>query len=732
MIGQVVARGGSPPGANRFDLGDLRGEALGPMTLGLLLLAVGYGMALVASPREAPAAGWALLTGLFALAGLVYLAIPLGQALAGLILTTGLGLAVVAGVYLYPTYPVASAFALVVVLAGILLGWRGGFVVAGATSGAILALASGSDGALAPETATAALGLVWLGALLGWAGARPTQQALDWSWSSYLQALEKTEELKDRQGELSRLSKSLTEAYLRLEEINRELARAREVAEEARRLKAEFAANISHELRTPLNLIIGFSEMMAMAPHAYGSEPLPAPYRGDLNAIYRSARHLSTLIDDVLDLSSIEAGRMGLAKEWASLPGIVQEAVATVDVIFQARGLSLDVHCPDALPPVYVDRTRIRQILINLLNNAARFTDHGGVTIEVDGDGEQAHIAVADTGVGIPEAELPHVFDEFRQVNDPAGRHYEGSGLGLTISKRFAILHGGSMSVESAVGVGTTFHLSLPVWDPSPVSGLPVAWPVPTRPVASTGRTVAVLDGEPDQLKLFQRYLDGFGVEAASGVPSRPAEALVVTASGWQEGWQKLQRVRELPHNLPLAVCLLPDLQGICRRLGVAEYLVKPVSRESLLASLGRLGGNVRRILVVDDDPEMVRLLARMIGSAAKRYRVWKAYGGREALELLRERRPDAIILDLLMPDVDGYTVLEQIRSEDELRGVPVIAVTARGADRETVVANALLVTTNQGLSVGQMMACLRVSLDALKTAPPPDSAPAPREAFAG
>ena len=644
------------------------------------------------------------------------------------------GLAAFAGwsAWVHPGGPSVYFLGPIVVLAGILLG-PGRDVVAALLLSAVVGVGwLAPEGVISGSQAWPALALIWVCTLLSYVASRPLYTALDWSWHSFVQARDKMEEARLRQMELGRAMKSLNESYLKLEQMSRELERARRVAEEARRLKAEFAANISHELRTPLNLIVGFSEMMVMAPHAYEGETLPPAYRGDISAIYKSACHLSALIDDVLDLSQIEAGRMGLAKERTSLAEIIEEAVATVDVIYRDKGLSLSVSLPDPPPLVYVDRTRIRQIVINLLNNAVRFTERGGVTIDVTCDGEQVHVAVSDTGVGIPEADLPHVFEEFRQVGDVPERHHEGSGLGLAICKRFAVLHGGSIWVESKVGAGSTFHLRLPVWDASPVSGLPVAWPAPTLPPSDRERKVVVLDGDPGVVKLFQRYLDGFGVASAGSVGNGHVQALIATASNWQEGWRKLQGLREVPYGVPLAVCVLPDSEDICRKLGVAGYLVKPVSRESLHATLAKLAKGARKLLIVDDDPEMVRLLVRMIRSTSKRYQVWRAYGGAEALALLEQRRPDAVLLDLVMPEVDGYAVLERMRRDDRLRDVPVIAVTAQCVGDETVVANALLITSTQGLSVGQTMACLRSSLDALQNAPPPDSAQEPQVAPSG
>src|SRR5581483_2122963 len=224
-----------------------------------------------------------------------------------------------------------------------------------------------------------------------------------------------------------------------------------------RRIKAEFAANISHELRTPLNLIIGFSEILMSVPHGAGGRELSPSSRADVDVIYRNAKHLSNLIDDVLDLSQIDVGRMGLTKERADLRGIAAEAVTAIARLYEVRDLTLANEVPSDLPPVYVDRTRIRQVLINLLNNAARLTPSGGTTIRARVEENSVVVVVADTGVGIAPEDIPKVFEEFRQLDGTTRRAHDGSGLGLAICRRFVEMHGVAIWAESRPGTGTSF-----------------------------------------------------------------------------------------------------------------------------------------------------------------------------------------------------------------------------------------------------------------------------------
>ena len=271
-------------------------------------------------------------------------------------------------------------FAAPVILVGAVAGWRFGVVCAAAAS-AIAIVDGPMLGIIASRAVVEETPFLWVCLLLSWWLGYPTRTALAWSWHSYIRSIKVMDELRVSRGQLQATVDSLNLAYLRLEQLNLDLARAKRAADEARRLKSEFAAAISHELRTPLNLIIGFSEIMVNTPEVYGGLLLPAPCRDDLEAIYRNACHLSNLVDDVLDLSQIEADRLGLRKEAVRLAPVVDEAVTTIARLYQAKGLSLTVDVPLDLPPIDLDRTRIRQVLINILNNAVRCTAEGGVKV---------------------------------------------------------------------------------------------------------------------------------------------------------------------------------------------------------------------------------------------------------------------------------------------------------------------------------------------------------------
>lgn len=665
--------------------------------------------------------------------------------LASMLLVVGTGAAVLAAAWALQDERVLLLLALPVGLCGLLFHPYAG-VVAGVVAGAAL-LPLGMLGVPAALAVFAMAGVVWLATV-------PQRMLMRWAVRSSLRAEAQTAEAREHRGELVRLVKQLNAANQQLNAMMVELERARSAANEARRLKAEFAANISHELRTPLNLIIGFSDMMVLAPESYGA-PLPEAYREDLQTIYRNAKHLSALVDDVLDLSQIEAGRMGLVKAPLHLAEVVQEAMNTVAALYANRGLTLRADLPQTLPVVEADRTRLRQVLLNLLGNAVRFTRQGGVTITASADEQMVTVCVTDTGPGIPAEKLPHLFQEFSQIDGTI--HYQSSsGLGLAISKQFIELHGGTMGAQSVEGEGTTFSFTLPQRTELALSSSPPGWETWVRLRNRGERVVAVLAPNPAVVRLFARYLDAYRVIAVSNVEDawqlatrQVIHALIAVAPAGERSWPLLRNMRESLPNLPVIVCTLrggsPELNGSAALPDATTYLSKPVSQEDLLRALAALddaplgdrsraapygdrgdASAKRTLLIVDDEPEIVRLLTRMVEAAPDPYHVVRAANGREALALLQKVRPHALVLDLLMPEIDGYTVLEHVRADAQLCNVPVIVISAKGRVEETVTAGLVGISRRDGLSLGETMRCLKANLDALQPPPQPGAPQSP------
>ena len=638
----------------------------------------------------------------------------------GALLASMLGSVAVA-VVIYTARQALFVLPLVVFAAPLLVSYRQTCLMAVVTSLVLWVLAHFTAVPLSNLDVVAVLLLIIGSTGLAWVAYRPIRVMLGWAWENYRSELRKTQELRERQAELSRLSKSLVETCERLEQANAALTQARLAAEDARRMKDEFATAISHELRTPLNLIIGFSEMIVSDTVEGDGETLAA-FRGDVEAIYRNACHLSDLVDDVLVLGQLDAQRLSLQKEWSAVPRIVEEAAKAVAGLYSKAGLSLNVDLPPDLPPVYVDPTRIRQVLINLLTNAVRYTDEGGVRVLAHQDGQEVVVSVTDTGVGIPPEDLPYVFERYRQTGQPHRR--AGFGLGLTVSKRFVELHAGTMTVSSEPGRGTTFSFSLPAIDNVAALATRPDWSLLESPHLGDRpeRVVLVLDRDVEAARIFQRQLDGyhFAVATTPGEAARLAQggrvaAVVITDPGISTDGDLAQAaLRHLP-GVPSLRCPLRTVGRLGQELGAVAFLTKPVTMERIHEALHRLGLRPRRALVVDDDAAVVTLLSRMLRRTAPRCRVQAATSVDQGLALARAERPDLVLLDLLMPGRNGYDFLRVWRDEPSLRAIPVVIVSAASEECQVlVVGKCLEVGRHGGLSLTDLMHAVRGSLDGL------------------
>ncbi|NLG51513.1 MAG: hypothetical protein GX552_15525, partial [Chloroflexi bacterium] len=457
-------------------------------------------------------------------------------------------------------------------------------------------------------------------------------------------------ELRHRQGELNRTLKALEEAFDNLKRANDELVIAHQEADEARALKEQFVANVSHELRTPLNLIVGFVELMYLSPEIYDGMEYTPEFEHDLRQLFRAGRHLQDLVNDVLDLSRVDASRLPILREFQDLRAIIADAVDTVAPLFKQRGLSYTVNWPDALPQLFIDRTRIRQVMLNLLNNAARFTDKGGIQIQVERRQNEILVQVQDTGVGIPEDQLEHIFEEFRQV-DGGPRSRGGAGLGLAISQRFVQLHGGQMWVESKMGQGSSFFFTLPLPGTQPAATLISTQTIRKEFDVSTA-PIVVLDSDPSIADLLHRHLGQHPILSAA--TPEEAELLIERAhplavvvnthpDAPPQDWLCTLGCNSLRYAVPILRCSIPSASWLQRASGFDAVLTKPISRAALTATISRLCGRPARVLVADDDVGFVSLVTRMLTTARLTDQVLSAYSGRQTLQLAQEAAPDLI-----------------------------------------------------------------------------------------
>lgn len=551
-----------------------------------------------------------------------------------------------------------------------------------------------------------------------WLARRPLNSSVECALAGWVRARDALLEVRERRGELYRVVRALEEATYRMERVNNELVVARREAELARALKARFAATVSHELRGPLNLILGFSSMMVLSPERYPA-PLPDCYVEDVDAIYRNSMHLAALVDDVLDLSQIEVERLPLVKDRVELHrDVVDQVVEIVQPFAERKGLRLQAEIRAGLPWVLADAVRLRQVLLNLLSNAIRFTERGIVTIRATREDERLRVTVQDTGPGIASEDIPRLFQEFHQLQLTETRAERGSGLGLSICKHLVELHGGEIWVESRKGAGTAFHFTVPLPGIGPV--VAKARHTLDAPVAKEGpKTCLVVHHDPTIVRLFARYLEGYRVVGAprEGVANLCEQlhphAVVVPLESAPFVEAALQGTAL---DVPIISCVMPDVQRAQGHSGVLGYLIKPIAPEMLWAVMNEVRPRGQlRILLVDDDPDAVRLLERMLTALPHPYTIMKAFDGAHALEVMEQNVPDVALIDLVMPGMDGQQLLERMRADARLQNIPVVIVSARDTSEDHLsLSTPITVRTQRPIEFARGSHCLRTVLDAL------------------
>ncbi|MGF9757903.1 response regulator [Microvirga sp. 0TCS3.31] len=476
-----------------------------------------------------------------------------------------------------------------------------------------------------------------------------------------------------------------------------QLELARDEAMAATRAKSQFLTNMSHELRTPLNAIIGITEMLKDEAEETGDEPLVEP----LDRIRHAGTHLLTLINEILDLAKIEAGKLELHPEEIDLSALIREASMTADPLARRNSNHLKVEISPDIGRMQTDPVRLRQVLLNLLSNACKFTKDGTVTLKasrvMDRGGDTITIAVQDTGIGMTTEQCDKLFQEFSQADSTTTRKFGGTGLGLAISRRLCRVMGGDITVQSVMGVGSTFTVSLPAGG---VAG-------PPRRRSSTGgasaimhpfgrgRRALIIDDEATSREILRQILmrEGFDVETAEsgqrGIEIarevRPSLITLDVLMPGFDGWSTLQQLKRDPElqDIPVIMVTIVDEENQAYALGAAAYLTKPVNRESLLKALAnsRTDQANSRVLVVEDDAHTRGWLARILREDG--WEVAEAENGRVALERLSLVKPDIILLDLIMPEMDGFEFVDEIHRNEETRHLPLIVLTAADVDEE-------------------------------------------------
>ena len=538
--------------------------------------------------------------------------------------------------------------------------------------------------------------------VVGWGISHNLIISIEAASQHYREALQRLNEAREHRAEISVLLKDVNNANYQLDRMNLMLTYARGQADKAREERDRFALAVSHELRSPLNFIIGFSDLMVNSPETYDDlKDWPPGLYDDIKEIYKSSTHLMQLINDILDMGKMDAKQFTVFKEKIDFIEIAEDVREMVQTAITNKGLELRMDIDPQLPPVFVDRTRIRQVLLNLVTNSLRFTRKGSITIKAyRSTPELLRVEVIDTGTGIAKEDLPKVFHEFRQIGKENLRSLEGTGLGLSIGKRFIQMHSGEMGVESEPGKGSIFHFTVPFHQQ--IDDVQIINEDSTLEAAKEESDLMVdkiplllmLTLDAFSARVFTKMIKGYKVTILTDAKQlgTVVEKTFPRAVIIDENLVDYEDVKAFVENPPFEIPIISFPLPVSRQNrssnlpeGVIDYLVKPVPRLVLQESVKKLDLKVNSILVVDDDPSMARFVTQALKFNEEdpldvnfgNYKILTALDGKEALHFLQTLPVGVVFLDLDLTDMNGLTLLNQMLQDNEMRKIPVVIISA-------------------------------------------------------
>ncbi len=573
---------------------------------------------------------------------------------------------------------------------------------------------------ISSTTLTASLISVWMVFSLLFITYHAIYQTMNWLWDYFQRTRSLLDEARNRNVELSQALNDLAQANRELALLNKKIAAMRRIAEEARESKAAFAAKISHEFRTPLNMIIGLIDTLTKTPEVY-EEVIPPLLLRDLEVVYRNSTHLAGMINDVLDLSRAEAGGFNLKREWADLADDISNALLAVQPLLTAKGLELRLAIEDNLPKIYYDRTRIRQVILNLVSNAARYTEKGTITVGANVEGSYIIVRVKDTGPGIPPEDTKRIFEPFYQSLHRFPQTRDGSGLGLSVSREIVKLHDGEMWVETEPGLGSTFFFklrtSLPPELVSEAKGWVredwmwqerTAWPkVPPLPnkmrvvlCDETGALPQVFKHLADEVEFITTTTLANTIETVQSVP---AHFILFNGSLVYELSTSLAQARLHLPDTPIIGCSVSSYKQRGFEAGAVDHLLKPVTQADFEQLLESLDQPINRVLIVDDDSEIRHLYSRLLHLCDPTLELFTAADGAEALAQMHHTGPDLVLLDIVMPNIDGWQMLELKNQDETIAHIPVVIISAEDLFMQVSTSDVLFATIGTGITAQEL-----------------------------